>query len=128
MFYGLTNLAWHDKILCLLGNFACFFTLSNISGILSLCQTVWIQIRPSILSSLIMVQTRPPDKSVYWKINYLISQRVNQNICCGYSYDNPKHMIKLMGKEINAILGAQTILILTYANCWQRSSANATVT
>ena len=28
--------------------------------------------------------------------------------------ENPKHMFKLMGKEIYAILGAQMILILTY--------------
>ena len=28
----------------------------------------------------------------------------------------PKHMFKLMGKEINAILGAQTILIWTYVD------------
>ena len=48
----------------------------------------------------------------------------NQNICCGYSkepsqwdgsFEHPKHMFKLMAKEINAILGAQTILIWTYA-------------
>ena len=31
----------------------------------------------------------------------------------GY-FEHPKHMFKLMGKEINAILGAQTILIWTY--------------
>ena len=30
------------------------------------------------------------------------------------SYEHPNHMLKLMGKEINAILGAQTILIWTY--------------
>ena len=44
---------------------------------------------------------------------------LNQNICCGYSkepshwdgsFEHPKHMFKLMGKEINAILEAQTIL------------------
>ena len=35
---------------------------------------------------------------------------LNQNICCRYS----KHMFKLMGKQINAILGAQTILSWTY--------------
>ena len=48
---------------------------------------------------------------------------VNQNICCGYSkepsqwegsFEHTKHMFKLMCKEINAILGAQTILIWTY--------------
>ena len=30
------------------------------------------------------------------------------------SFDHSKHMFKLMGKEINAILGAQTIFIWTY--------------
>ena len=48
---------------------------------------------------------------------------LNQNICCGYSkepsqwdgsIEHPKHKFKLMGKEINAILGAQMILIWTY--------------
>ena len=27
---------------------------------------------------------------------------------------NPKHMFKLIGKEINAVIGAQTILVWTY--------------
>ena len=50
---------------------------------------------------------------------------LNQNICCGYrlkepsqldgSFEHPKRMFKLMGKEIVAILGPQTIYILTYA-------------
>ena len=55
----------------------------------------------------------PPDKSAYWKIIFL---HLNQNICCGYSgsFEHPKHMFKLMGKEINAIFGAQTILFWTY--------------
>ena len=35
---------------------------------------------------------------------------LNQNISFGY----PKHMYKLMGKEINAVLCAQTVLIWTY--------------
>ena len=30
------------------------------------------------------------------------------------SFEHPKHMVKLMEKEIIVILGAQTILILTY--------------
>ena len=30
------------------------------------------------------------------------------------SFEFPKHMFKKMGKEINAVLGAQTILIWTY--------------
>ena len=29
-------------------------------------------------------------------------------------FEHPKHMFKLIGKEINAILGAQTILIWNY--------------
>ena len=53
---------------------------------------------------------------------------LNQNICCGYSkersqwdgsFEHPKHMFKLMDKEINAILGAQTILIWTYELSWK---------
>ena len=64
------------------------------------------------------IAVRPPDKSAYWKIIFLF---LNQNICCGYSkelsrwdssFEHPKHMFKLMGKEINAIFGAQTILNL----------------
>ena len=53
--------------LCMLGNFACYFVgcvfflkvtfPKNISGIPSECQTVWIQIRPYVLSGLIWVQT-----------------------------------------------------------------------
>ena len=56
------------------------------------------------------LHSRPPEKSAYLKIILLISQ--------------PKHMLwvlkknvsmfKLMGKGINAILGAKTILIWTY--------------
>ena len=66
---------------------------------------------------------RSPDKSVYWKIIFL--KFLNQNIFCGYSkepsqsggsFEHPKHMFKLMGKEINTILGSQTILIWTYAH------------
>ena len=63
---------------------------------------------------------RPPDKSVYWKTIFLF---LDQNICCGYSkepsqwnssFEHPKCMFKLMGKERNAILGTQTILIRTF--------------
>ena len=56
--------------LCMLGNFACFFVIcglfyfffklifkTNLSGIPSVCQIVWIQIRPNILLGLIWVQT-----------------------------------------------------------------------
>ena len=31
------------------------------------------------------------------------------------SFEHPKHMFKLMGKEINAFLGAQMILIWSFA-------------
>ena len=34
------------------------------------------------------------------------------------SFEHPKHMFKLMGKEINEILGAQTIRIWTYDLRW----------
>ena len=55
--------------LCMLGNFPCFcchlltffhnqqLIQKSLSGTLSVCQTVWIQIRPNILSVLIWVQT-----------------------------------------------------------------------
>ena len=55
--------------LCMLGNFACFFFChlwifflnklfqKCLSGIPSECQTLWIQIRPDVLSGLILVQT-----------------------------------------------------------------------
>ena len=58
----------------------------------------------------------------FWKLFFLF---LNQNMCCGYSkepsqwdgsFEHRKHMTKLMGKEINAILGAQTILIWTYGD------------
>ena len=39
---------------------------------------------------------------------------LNQDICCRYSKELSRYMFKLMGMEINAILGAQTILIWTY--------------
>ena len=80
-----------------------------------------------LLTSIILCLTpilRPPDKSAYWKKLFFLF--VNQNICCGYSkypsqwdgsFENPKHLFKLMGKEINAIKGAQTILIWTYVSC-----------
>ena len=62
----------------------------------------------------------PPDKSAYWKLFFRISQ---QKTCCGTQkkglnatvlLSTKKHMFKLKGKEINAILGAQTILIWNY--------------
>ena len=61
---------------------------------------------------------RPPDKSVYLKIifsyfstkTYGVGTRKNPL----NSFEYPKHMLKLIGKEINTILDAQTILIRTY--------------
>ena len=54
-------------VLCTLGNFSCFpcllltffifFFQKDLSGTLSECQTVWIQIRTDIMSILIWVQT-----------------------------------------------------------------------
>ena len=65
-----------------------------------------------------MIETvyRPQDKSAYWKIIFLISQPkhmlwVLKRTGDG-SFEHPKHMFKLIGKEINAILGAQTILMI----------------
>ena len=46
---------------------------------------------------------------------------LNQNICCGYSKETSQwdgsfeHPFNFMGKEINAILCPQTILIWTHA-------------
>ena len=59
---------------------------------------------------LITHKTRPPDKSVYWKIIFLF---LIQTICCGYSkelsqgegsFEHPKHMYKYMGYKIIKIL------------------------
>ena len=59
---------------------------------------------------------RPPDKSAYWKIiflNYVVGTQKEPSQWDG-SFEHPKHMFKLMGKEINAILGAQTNHISTF--------------
>ena len=59
---------------------------------------------------------RPSDKSVYLKIIFLISQPkhmlwvLNEMVLL-----STQNMFKLMGKEINSILGAQTTLVWTYA-------------
>ena len=80
----------------------------------------WFPKSASAVLSIVMALFRPPDKSAYWKLFFLF---LSQNICCGYSkepsqwdgsFEHPKHMFKLMGKDINAILGEQTILIWTY--------------
>ena len=47
---------------------------------------------------------RPPDKSVYLKITFLISQPKRMLwVLKRTVFEHPKHMFKLMGKEINAI-------------------------
>ena len=47
--------------------------------------------------------------SYFSTITYVVGTQKNDG-----SFEHPKHMFKLMGKEINAILGAQTILIWIY--------------
>ena len=70
-----------------------------------------------------MKPDRPPDKVRIRKSFFLF---LNQNICCGYSkepshpdgsFESPKRRFQMMGKEINTILGEQTILIWTYDLC-----------
>ena len=63
--------------------------------------------------------SRPPVKSAYWNIIVLISQPkhmlwVLKRMFSMSSFEHPKHMFKLMGKEINAILGVRAILIWTH--------------
>ena len=63
--------------------------------------------------------SRPPDKVL--KIIFLISQPkhmiwvLKRTFSMKRFFQSHKHMLKLMGKEINAILGVQTFLIWTYA-------------
>ena len=68
------------------------------------------------------VRTRKAGLQIRVHTGKLFFLFLNQNLCCGYSkepsqwdgsFEQPKHMFKLMGKEINTILGAQTILIWT---------------
>ena len=71
---------------------------------------------PSISS-----MSRPLDKNSYWQVIFLISQPkhmlwvLKRTASRDSSFEHPKHMYELMGMELNAILGAQTILIWTYA-------------
>ena len=75
----------------------------------------------SLISSLYSI--RPPDKSTYWKIIFLISEPkhmfwvLKRTASMKRFFWAPKHMFKLMSKKIKAILGAQTILIWDYAVC-----------
>ena len=103
---------------------------------MALC-AIYIIPRSSCSSNMLPISvsySRPPDKSVYWNIIFLF---LNQNICCGYSkepsqwdcsFEHPKYMFKLMAKEINAILGAHTILIWAYAHSFESNRRNRPVT
>ena len=70
------------------------------------------------LKNLQMVKSRLPDKrehngnlfSYFLTKTYVVGSQKNRL----NSFQHPKHVFKLMGKEISAILGAQTIHILTY--------------
>ena len=56
----LSSADFFSKSVCLLLVFCCccfFFKKKSLSGISVECQTVWIQIIPDVLSSLIWVQT-----------------------------------------------------------------------
>ena len=63
------------------------------------------------------LSSRPPDKSAYWKISFLIIQPNHNVVCTQKNRPNEtvllsnQNTFNLMGKEINAILCAQTILI-----------------
>ena len=59
---------------------------------------------------------RTPDKSVYWKkyFSYFSTKLYVVGTQKNRLNEHPKHMFKLMGKEISAILGAQTIIIWAY--------------
>ena len=81
------------------------------------CCKLWVAlyglrwIIPDLLSG-------PLVKSVYQKTILLF---LNQNICCGYSkeepsqwdgsFEHPKHLLKLMGKKIFTILRSKILLI-----------------
>ena len=52
---------------------------------------------------------RPPDKIFKNYFSYFSTKTCV--VGTHGSFEHPKHMLKLMGKEINSILGAQTILI-----------------
>ena len=68
--------------ICILGQSGCLIVSSPVSCPLSNFY--------HILFSLVINASRPPDKSAYQKIIFLISQ--------------PKHMFKLMDKEIITLL------------------------
>ena len=78
--------------------------------------------KPLYLSSVPVC--RPPDHSAYLKIIFLISQPkhmlwvLKRTVSMRRFFEHPKHIFEVMVKvkEINAILGAQTILIWTYVS------------
>ena len=70
----------------------------------------------------IILHSGPQIRVRNWKLFFLF---FNQNICCGYSkepslwdgsFEHPKHMFKLMDKEIITILPWKTLLNWTYAH------------
>ena len=71
-------------------------------------------------SGVFFICNRPPDKSAYWKIIFLITQPkhmlwvLKKPYRGDRSFEHLKHMFKLMGKEINAILVAQNIFFWTH--------------
>ena len=60
-------------------------------------------------------KSRPLVKSAYQKNIFLISQPKHYVVGTqrDSSFESPKHMLKLMGKEIFTILRSKTLLILT---------------
>ena len=72
----------------------------------------------NLMSQLICILfVRTYVKSAYQKVIFLF---LNQNICCGYSkepsqwdgsFEQPKHMLKLMGKKIFTILRSKILFI-----------------
>ena len=77
-----------------------------------------------VLSPLFNLWDLPTGLQIRVRTEKLFFLFLNQNICCGYSKNrlnekillSTQNMFKLMGKEINAILGAQNILIWTYVS------------
>ena len=59
------------------------------------------------------VESRPPDKSAYWKIIFFISHPKHMwwELKRDGSFEHPKHMSKLMSKKIFTILRSQILFI-----------------
>ena len=67
-----------------------------------------------------LTEIRHPENGLNWKLFFFL----NQNICCGYlkessqwdgSFEQPKHMFRLLGKKIITILRSIILLHWTYA-------------